>query len=52
MPWKPSDALRFTKKATTSKKRRAWAKIANKERKIIGDAGAIKVANKAVRKMI
>lgn len=29
MPWKPSDATRFTKKASTAKKKRQWSRVAN-----------------------
>jgi hypothetical protein len=52
MPWSPADAFKHTKKANTPKKKRAWARIANKERRIVGDAGAIRIANKAVRRMV
>ena len=29
MPWKPSSAKRHTKKATSSKAKRQWSKVAN-----------------------
>ena len=49
MPWEPSDATRFTKKADTPKKKRQWAHVANSAL-ASGDseASAIKQANAAV----
>lgn len=50
MPWSPSDSKRFTKKATTSKKRRQFAHVANSILKRTGDEGrAIRGANAAAR---
>jgi len=39
MPWKPSDAKRHTKKATTSKKKRAFAHASNAVLEATGDEG-------------
>jgi len=51
MPWKPSDAMRHTHKATTDKKKRQFAHVANSILKRTGDEGrAIRGANAAVRK--
>lgn len=49
MPWKPSDALRHTKKATSAKKKRQFAHVANQVLASTGDEGrAIREANAAV----
>ena len=51
MPWTPGDAKRHTHKATTPKKKRAFAKVANKVLKESGDEGkAIRIANAAVKR--
>ena len=50
MPWKPSDAKKHTKSATTKAKQEKWAKIANAVLKETGDDGkAIRIANSKVR---
>lgn len=51
MPWEPSDATRFTKKANTPTKRRQWAHVANSAL-ASGDseANAIRQANDAVKR--
>lgn len=50
MPWTPSDATRFTKKANTPEKKRQWAHVANKALSD-GDseATAIKKANGSIK---
>ena len=49
MPWKPSDALRHTKKATTAKKKRQFADVADSVLAKTGDEGrAIREASAAV----
>lgn len=48
MPFSAKDAFRHTHKATTRSLAALWAKIANKERKRIGDARAIRAANAAI----
>lgn len=46
MPWKPSDASGKIRKATTPKKRRQWARVANKTLAEDGSEGkAIRIAN-------
>ena len=51
MPWKMSDAPRFTKKATTQAKKKQFAAVVNKVLAKSGDEGkAIRVANAAVKK--
>src|SRR4051812_12846553 len=51
MPWKPSDAMGKTKKATTPAARKQWAGAANAVLKKTGsEASAVKVANAAVAK--
>jgi uncharacterized protein YdaT len=46
MPWKPSDARRKTKKASTPKKRALWAEVANRMLASGGNEGrAIREAN-------
>lgn len=51
MPWTPSDATRFTKKADTPAKKRQWAHVANSAL-ASGDseASAIRQANSAVKR--
>lgn len=51
MPWEPSDATRFTKKANTPAKKRQWAHVANSAL-ASGDseASAIRQANSAVNR--
>jgi uncharacterized protein YdaT len=52
MPWKSSDATRHTHKAKTPKKKRAFAKVANKVLAESGDEGkAIRIANAAVKRV-
>jgi uncharacterized protein YdaT len=49
MPWTASDATEHTKKADTPKKKKIWARIANKVLKDTGDEGrAIREANAAI----
>jgi len=50
MPWEPSDASRFTKKANTPEKKKRWADVANVALSS-GDseAEAIKKANGALK---
>ena len=51
MPWKMSDATRHTKKADTPKKKKQFAKVANKVLAESGDEGkAVRIANAAVKK--
>jgi hypothetical protein len=51
MPWQSRDAKRHTKKATTPKKRRQFAHVANEILERTGDEGrAIRGANSAVKK--
>jgi len=51
MPWTPRDAKRHTHKATTPKKKRQFATVANKVLEETGDEGrAIRTANAAVRR--
>ena len=46
MPWSARDAKRKTRKATTPKKKRQWARVANSVLKRTGDdARAIRAAN-------
>jgi hypothetical protein len=51
MPWQAKDAKAKTKKATSPKAKRQWAKVANK---VLGDTGdeakAVRIANAAVKK--
>lgn len=52
MPWKPADAKRHTKKASTPKKKRAFAQVANKVLAESGDEGkAMRIANAAVKRV-
>ena len=49
MPWKMSDALGHTKKASSIGSKRQWAATANAVLKASGDEGkAVRVANAAV----
>jgi len=49
MPWSSKDAKHHTKKANTPKKKRQFAKVANKVLEETGDEGrAIRTANAAV----
>lgn len=51
MPWKPSDATRHTKAASTDAKKRKWAHVANHSLAEGSSEGeAIRKANSAVRK--
>ena len=51
MPWRMSDATRFTKKANTSAKKKQFAATANAVLSKTGDEGqAIRIANAAVKK--
>ena len=50
MPWKPSDAYKFNKSATTVKKQDLWAQVANRVLFLTGDEGrAVREANSAVK---
>lgn len=49
MPWEPSDAIRFTKKADTQELKEIWAHVANGVLKETGDEGeAVTRANGVV----
>ena len=51
MPWRPSDATRFTKKARSAKAKRQFAHVANSMLERGYDEGrAIAAANGAVKK--
>ncbi len=51
MPWKPSDAKKFQKKAKTPAAQRQWAEVSNSMLKRgFSDARAIKAANSVVKK--
>lgn len=51
MPWTAKSARRFTRRARTPKRRRQWAKVANKMlRRGVGEGRAIRAANAAVKK--
>ena len=51
MPWRATDARAKTKKASSPKAKRQWAKVANKVLGESGDEGkAVRIANAAVRK--
>jgi hypothetical protein len=51
MPWKPSDAIGKTKKASTPGAKKQWAGAANAVLKKTGDEGkAVRIANAAVAK--
>jgi hypothetical protein len=51
MPWNPKDAKRHTKAASTPKKQRQWADVANSVLKRTGDEGlAVRQANAVIKK--
>lgn len=51
MPWKSSSARSHTKKASTPKRKRMWAHVANSVLKRTGnDARAVRSANAAVKR--
>ena len=51
MPWTAADAIRHDKKATSPKKKRQWASVANSILKRTGsDSRAIRGANSVVKK--
>jgi hypothetical protein len=51
MPWTPSEASRFTRKAKSPKRKRQWRDVANSMLKRTGDDGAaIRAANAVVKK--
>lgn len=51
MPWKPKDATRHTKKASSPAAKRQWSTVADKVLAKNGDEGkAIRIANAAVAK--
>jgi hypothetical protein len=59
MPWKPSQATKFTKKAKSSTAKRQWRDVANGVRKKLlskgvsaktADAAAVRTANGVLRK--
>lgn len=51
MPWNPSDAPRFTKRATTQRRQRQWADIANATLDKSQDEGkAVRTANGVIRR--
>lgn len=51
MPWKPADATRKTKKASSPATKRQWAATANRVLEQSGDEGkAVRIANAAVAK--
>lgn len=51
MPWKPSDAIGKTKKASTPKAAKQWSGTANAVLSKSGDEGkAVRVANAAIAK--
>lgn len=53
MPWDPKDATRHTKKATTPKRKRQFAKVANSMLKGGASEGsAVRAANAAVKKSV
>lgn len=53
MPWAPSDATRFTKKAKSKKSKRQFSKVANAILAKTGDEGrAVRGANAAVAKRL
>lgn len=50
MPWKPSDAERHTKKASTPFKQRKWSEIANQLLKEgYSEGAAIRIANSIIK---
>lgn len=51
MPWSPSDAKRHTKKATSPKRQRQWAHVANSALKRGASEGsAVRQANAAIKR--
>ena len=51
MPWTPKDAKRHDKKASTPKRQRQWADVANSALHRTGNEGlAIREANGVIRK--
>ena len=51
MPWTPSSAKRFTKKAKSAKAQRQWRDVANSElKKGRSEASAIRMANATVKR--
>jgi hypothetical protein len=51
MPWGPSEATRFTKKASTPAAKKQWSAVANAVLKKTGsDAKAIRIANAQIFK--
>lgn len=49
MPWKPSDAIKHTHKATSIDKQQQWAAVANSVLDKTGDEGeAVRIANAAI----
>jgi hypothetical protein len=51
MPWKPTDARAKTRKASTPRKQRQWANVANDVLDRTGDEGrAVRTANGVVAK--
>lgn len=51
MPWKSSDAKRFSKKASSPRKAATWAKVANRELRKSGSEGrAVRIANYVVKR--
>ena len=50
MPWTPADAAKHDKDASTAKKKRQWARVANSVLQRTGDdARAIRAANSVVK---
>lgn len=50
MPWKMSDAISHTKRASTPAKARQWASVANSILQQSGNEGkAVRIANSAVK---
>ena len=51
MPWTPSEASRFTRKAKSPKRKRQWRDVAKSMLKRTGDDGAaIRAANAVAKK--
>ena len=51
MPWKPSSARKFTKKAKTSKQKRQWSHVSNAMlEKGYSEERAIRAASSVVKK--
>jgi hypothetical protein len=52
MPWTSAEAVKHTKKASSSKKKQIWSEVANKQLDKSGDdASAVRVANYVVKGM-